>query len=63
MYGTVVSDAFHRAGAHWRSHAAEADLEQQQWDMETYNHWLHLIEKDRNHPGQTLLSGLGVSRS
>jgi hypothetical protein len=59
----VISDVCHRAGGHWRSHAAEADLEQLQWDMETYNHWLDVIEKERNHAGQTSLSRLGVSQS
>ncbi|KAH9204904.1 hypothetical protein DL95DRAFT_471077 [Leptodontidium sp. 2 PMI_412] len=44
------------AGAHWRSQAPEADSEQQQWDMETYDHWLDVIEKERSHPGQKLLS-------
>jgi D-amino-acid oxidase len=60
---TSIPDTFHRAGAHWRSHAPEADSEQQKWDMETYKHWLEVIETERQHPGQKLLSGLAVSPS
>ncbi len=58
-----ISDTFHRAGAHWRSHALEGDPEQQQWDIETYKHWLDVIEEEDRHTGHKLLSGLGVSQS
>jgi D-amino-acid oxidase len=58
-----ISNKFHRAGAHWRSHAPETDSEQQKWDMETYKHWLEVIEAERQHPGRKLLSGLAVSQS
>jgi D-amino-acid oxidase len=57
------SDTVHRAGAQWRSHALREDFEQQQWDIETYSHWLDVIEKERHHPEQKLLSGLAVSPS
>jgi hypothetical protein len=60
---TSISDTFYRAGAHWRSHAPDSDSEQQQWDMETYNHWLGMIETERHHPDQKLLSGLAVSQN
>jgi hypothetical protein len=59
----ATSDIFYRAGGHWRSHALETDSEQQQWDIETYNQWLDVIEKERNNPNQKLLSGLAVSQS
>lgn len=35
------------AGAHWRTHASAEDTEQQAWDIETYEHWLRLIEGAR----------------
>jgi D-amino-acid oxidase len=56
-FGLLLANTSRRAGAHWRSHAAKADLEQQQWDMETYNHWLEII---RNEQGEIGLSGLAV---
>ncbi|KAF2658957.1 nucleotide-binding domain-containing protein [Lophiostoma macrostomum CBS 122681] len=51
------------AGAHWRSHAGEDDLEQQQWDTETYKHMLSIIEKETNEPGESVLSGLALRHS
>ncbi len=53
-------DTSYRAGAHWRSHASASDPEQQQWDVETYKHWLGVIEKERVDHEQKLLSGLAV---
>jgi len=50
-----------RAGGHWRSHAGDKEPEQQQWDMETYQHWLGAIENERNQPESGLISGLAVS--
>jgi hypothetical protein len=55
-----TSNAIHRAGAHWRSHATKTDLEQQQWDMETYNHWLDIIKTEHEQEGGVGLSGLAV---
>ncbi|KAF1967372.1 nucleotide-binding domain-containing protein [Bimuria novae-zelandiae CBS 107.79] len=51
------------AGAHWRSHAGEDDLEQQQWDTETYKHMLEIIEKEARDEGGGLLSGLALRHS
>ena len=50
-----------RAGGHWRSHAGDKEPEQQQWDMETYQHWLGTIENERDQPESGLISGLAVS--
>lgn len=55
-----VSNFSNRAGAHWRSHAGKADLEQQQWDTETYKHMLDVIEKEGSEPDPSSLSGLAV---
>jgi D-amino-acid oxidase len=52
-----------RAGAHWRSHAGKEDLEQQQWDTETYKHMLEVIKTEESEPGQGQLSGLAVRYS
>jgi hypothetical protein len=56
------SDTLHMAGGHWRSHAPSSDPEQQRWDVETYKHWLQVIEKERLNSSQKLLSGLAVSQ-
>ena len=50
-----------RGGAHWRSHAAEDDLEQQEWDIDTYNHWLEVIKQEGDEFNEESSSGLGVS--
>jgi hypothetical protein len=57
----ISADLFYRAGAHWRSHAPNSDPEQQQWDTETYNHWLKVLEGESQSPNGERLSGLGVS--
>jgi len=51
------------AGAHWRSHAGKKDLEQQQWDTETYKHMLGVIEKEGSEQGQGQLSGIALRHS
>jgi D-amino-acid oxidase len=57
----ISTDLFYRAGAHWRSHAPNSDPEQQQWDTETYNHWIKVLEDERETSEDGKLSGLGVS--
>ncbi|KAF2434603.1 nucleotide-binding domain-containing protein [Tothia fuscella] len=51
------------AGAQWRSHAAANDIEQQKWDIETYNYWLSIIARELNKPETTVKSGLGIYES
>ncbi|OCK80214.1 nucleotide-binding domain-containing protein, partial [Lepidopterella palustris CBS 459.81] len=51
------------AGGHWRSHAGVADVEQQEWDTQTYQHWLNEIEREQNETSPRLLSGLALRRS
>jgi hypothetical protein len=55
-----ISHIRHRAGGHWRSHAPASDPEQQQWDVETYKHWLEVIKKEEQNPSQSSRSGLAV---
>jgi len=55
-----TSDTLSRAGAHWRSHAPASDPEQQQWDVETYKHWLEVIKEEEQNSSQTSRSGLAV---
>jgi hypothetical protein len=58
-----ISDIRHRAGGHWRSHAPASDPEQQQWDVETYKHWLEVIKNEEQNSRQSSRSGLAVSHS
>ena len=58
-----TSDIHPRAGGHWRSHAPASDPEQQQWDVETYKHWLEVIKKEDDNTNQSSLSGLAVSHT
>ncbi|KAE9366356.1 nucleotide-binding domain-containing protein [Stipitochalara longipes BDJ] len=51
------------AGGHWRSHAPASDPEQQQWDVETYKHWLEVIKKEEQNPSQSSRSGLALRKS
>ncbi|OCL08140.1 FAD dependent oxidoreductase [Glonium stellatum] len=51
------------AGGHWRSHAGIADAEQQEWDTQTYQHWLNEIKQEQNEAGLRILSGLALRRS
>ncbi|QDS74927.1 hypothetical protein FKW77_004292 [Venturia effusa] len=48
------------AGAHWRPNDAEVDLEQQSWDLESYNYWLSIVAREINEPETTVRSGLDV---
>ncbi|KAF2400587.1 nucleotide-binding domain-containing protein [Trichodelitschia bisporula] len=64
----IMADHFHydknkpadyaspRAGAHWRSHAAPTDTEQQAWDKATYARWLAMLEDDGPASGLGLVS-------
>ncbi|TID15200.1 nucleotide-binding domain-containing protein [Venturia nashicola] len=48
------------AGAHWRPNDVEVDLEQQGWDLESYNYWLSIVARELNEPETTVRSGLDV---
>jgi len=39
-----------RAGAHWRTHASDTDHEQQEWDIETYEDWTRVLERENKDP-------------
>ena len=61
--GGLISDQFYRAGAQWRTHASNKDYEMQQWDLDSYHHWLRIIddEKQKKAEGKPVnVSGLGV---
>lgn len=50
----------HRAGAHWMTHATPTEPLQQDWDVQTYDYMLKVIEEERQ--DQSLpRSGLKVS--
>lgn len=46
-----------RAGAHWMTHASSNEIVQQDWDIQTYNYMLSLIERQGQQPG---LPALGL---
>lgn len=52
MHTTFSSSALTeaRAGAHWRTHASDTDHEQQEWDIETYEDWTRLLERENRDP-------------
>jgi hypothetical protein len=56
----MLINFFHRAGAHWRTHAAAAETEICKWDAETYRSWTERVadEAERGREGE---SGLAVS--
>ena len=47
-----------RAGAQWRSHAVKNEIEEQEWDAETYREWMEIVTR-----GEGEEAGLGVSLS
>ena len=59
----TVNKTWCRAGAQWRSHACSTDLEQQAWDVKTYNYWLSVLARELNEPDKTAKSGLGVCKA
>ncbi|KAK0659686.1 D-amino-acid oxidase [Lasiodiplodia hormozganensis] len=46
------------AGAQWRTHATAEDKEIQQWDIESYNIWLDMVEKEKSQASFATKSGL-----
>jgi glycine/D-amino acid oxidase-like deaminating enzyme len=48
------------AGAHWRSHAPAHELEQCDWDMQSYDYFVKLMEAENRNPEQPR-SGVKVS--
>lgn len=50
-----------RAGAQWRTHATAEDKEIQQWDIESYNIWLDMVEKEKSQASFATKSGLEVN--
>ncbi|OJD36049.1 d-amino acid oxidase [Diplodia corticola] len=46
------------AGAQWRTHATAEDKEIQEWDIESYNTWLDMVEKEKSQPSSAPKSGL-----
>lgn len=51
---------YHRAGAHWRTHATAAETEICKWDTETYRSWTEQVA-DEGEGGREGESGLAVS--
>ncbi|KAF1816807.1 FAD dependent oxidoreductase [Eremomyces bilateralis CBS 781.70] len=52
------------AGAQWRSFATENEVELQQWDSESYRHWLKVIEEEEaTGPSSKTPSGLARCKS
>lgn len=50
-----------RAGAQWRTHATAEDKEIQEWDIESYNIWLDMVEKEKSQASFATKSGLEVN--
>ncbi|KAI7240950.1 hypothetical protein KC330_g945 [Hortaea werneckii] len=38
------------AGAHWRTHADPRDTRMRDWDVQTYQYWQGIIERERRNP-------------
>ncbi|KKY23325.1 putative d-amino-acid oxidase [Diplodia seriata] len=47
-----------RAGAQWRTHATAEDKEIQEWDIESYNIWLDMVEKEKSQASFATKSGV-----
>ncbi|KAL1624583.1 hypothetical protein SLS54_003926 [Diplodia seriata] len=46
------------AGAQWRTHATAEDKEIQEWDIESYNIWLDMVEKEKSQASFATKSGV-----
>jgi D-amino-acid oxidase len=40
----------YRAGAHWRTSATPAEPMVCDWDVQTYNYWIDLLEREEDDP-------------
>jgi glycine/D-amino acid oxidase-like deaminating enzyme len=48
------------AGAHWRSHASAHEVEQCDWDIQSYDYFVKLMEEESRNP-ELPRSGVKVS--
>lgn len=57
------TDHARRAGAHWRTHAAPHETELCAWDVETYEYWRRIVEREERGGEGLEKSGLKVRKA